>query len=1007
MESKEKPRFVVLKVKADKSVSILAAFIVLLGVLIPLSINNLSEASGTVIVTDAFTSAATASPSGWSIGGNQDPAPTCNGDTQLTMVDGPDAGTAVDRLRLIDQCTQGETGYALYDVAQTTSAGLDIRFNISVHGFGGTGCPVSPADNYNSTSTNGGDNDGNSCQADGFVFYLKQGSNTATGGDSLGQAGGSLGYSPVNSGNGLSGALLGVGFDMYGNFYQNPFAGSNCDGPTQSTTQYARRSLIIRGPQGTSRTTGYCRITTSADRTEDSRNIGASISTSGIFATDRSGAAIRITIDTEDTASNRTNGTGTVYIAAAGTTNWNSINAFARFELPAALNPQTNSTFKFGFVAGTGGGTMYTDIWNASVESIRELPEPEIVTSSVCLSTAENLSVNLEGREGVAPYSYSLQSGTLPSGISLSTAGLLSGTPSSTGNYDFTVRLTDSQSPAHTADRRFQGSISSSPCDSALTWTLAGNQISAPTSVTASCTSGSVSNSSISNYRIVTFSAPASGSGSCTWTPPDNVFEIEALVVGGGGGGGFDAGGGGGGGGIAFHSAIRINSSAYNFTIGDGGAAGTSDDRAGSSGGSSEMSQSGTSIISANGGAGGNGCFWSGSVCRRDDGNNSGGNGGGASGPTGVHTFTGGRGGNGVWNTTTADQPQSGNDGTYFQASGSLRYYGGGGGGSGAGRPAGVGGLGGGASGTTAATAPANATASTGGGGGGGNGPGSAGGSGVVIIKYAFRTATNLASPTVSVSFSGTNTSSMDANGTVVRQSATLDGSVCGDTWTSTSAFALTSGSTSATLERGKCYRWSYDTGTGFGGTYAVDSDSIEIRSSATSPILILPPQVEIRVPTILRSDPRTSERNMPGLVLTSGDSALVCLYESDQSTLTGIGSVSASPALKFDIATLGSTESNSNSVTISGDQSTALTASGSAANLASVFSNTKIYLSSSNFSATKYLLIRAVPTVSGFTSTCNSASAGLYPIDSGARLISLEPYGLTQTVRKGVIPLR
>jgi hypothetical protein len=140
---------------------------------------------------------------------------------------------------------------------------------------------------------------------------------------------------------------------------------------------------------------------------------------------------------------------------------------------------------------------------------------------------------------------------------------------------------------------------------------------------------------------------------------------------------------------------------------------------------------------------------------------------------------------------------------------------------------------------------------------------------------------------------------------------------------------------------------------------------------------------------------------------LTSGDSALVCFYESDQTSLTGIGSVSASPALKFDIATLGSSETSANSVTITGDQSTALTASGSATNLGSTFTNTKIYLSSANFSANKYLLIRAVPTISGFSSTCNSATAGLYPIDSGARLISLEPYGLTQTVRKGVIPLR
>jgi hypothetical protein len=247
----------------------------------------------------------------------------------------------------------------------------------------------------------------------------------------------------------------------------------------------------------------------------------------------------------------------------------------------------------------------------------------------------------------------------------------------------------------------------------------------------------------------------------------------------------------------------------------------------------------------------------------------------------------------------------------------------------------------------------------------------------------------------------------MDANGTVVRQSATWDGSVCGDTWTSSSAFALTNGSTSTTLTRGQCYRWSFDTATGFGGTYAVDSDSIEIRSSATSPILILPTEVTFRVPSVLRSDPRASERTMPGLVLTSGDSALVCFYESDQATLSGIGSVSASPALKFDIATVGSEQQTANSVTITGDRTTALTASGSASNLESAFSNTLLYLSGANFSLTKYLLIRAVPTVTGFSSTCDSASSGIYPIDSGSKLISLEPYGLTQTVRKGKIKLR
>lgn len=46
---------------------------------------------------------------------------------------------------------------------------------------------------------------------------------------------------------------------------------------------------------------------------------------------------------------------------------------------------------------------------------------------------------------GVAPYSWSLSPGSagLPSGITLSSSGLLSGTPTHTGTFDFVVRLTD------------------------------------------------------------------------------------------------------------------------------------------------------------------------------------------------------------------------------------------------------------------------------------------------------------------------------------------------------------------------------------------------------------------------------------------------------------------------------------------------------------------------------------------------------------------------------------
>lgn len=53
-------------------------------------------------------------------------------------------------------------------------------------------------------------------------------------------------------------------------------------------------------------------------------------------------------------------------------------------------------------------------------------------------------SVQLVASNGSAPYSYTL-SGTLPTGLTLSSTGLLSGTPTTVGSTTFTVQVTDSQ----------------------------------------------------------------------------------------------------------------------------------------------------------------------------------------------------------------------------------------------------------------------------------------------------------------------------------------------------------------------------------------------------------------------------------------------------------------------------------------------------------------------------------------------------------------------------------
>jgi hypothetical protein len=56
-------------------------------------------------------------------------------------------------------------------------------------------------------------------------------------------------------------------------------------------------------------------------------------------------------------------------------------------------------------------------------------------------------SATFSAAGGTGPYTWSLASGTLPTGLSLSAAGVLSGTPTVPGTYSFQIEVTDSSAP--------------------------------------------------------------------------------------------------------------------------------------------------------------------------------------------------------------------------------------------------------------------------------------------------------------------------------------------------------------------------------------------------------------------------------------------------------------------------------------------------------------------------------------------------------------------------------
>ena len=74
---------------------------------------------------------------------------------------------------------------------------------------------------------------------------------------------------------------------------------------------------------------------------------------------------------------------------------------------------------------------------------------PLTITTPAALpggTAGQAYSITLQATGGVAPYIWSMATGsTLPVGMTLTAAGVLSGTPTTAGSYTFTIVVTDSK----------------------------------------------------------------------------------------------------------------------------------------------------------------------------------------------------------------------------------------------------------------------------------------------------------------------------------------------------------------------------------------------------------------------------------------------------------------------------------------------------------------------------------------------------------------------------------
>jgi hypothetical protein len=351
---------------------------------------------------------------------------------------------------------------------------------------------------------------------------------------------------------------------------------------------------------------------------------------------------------------------------------------------------------------------------------------PTVAYSST-LSATDSDSVNI---------TYSVQSGSLPSGLSLSSGGVISGTPNINAAATFTVRATDTGN--NYVDRVFT-----------LSPTASGGTIS-----------------TFGSYRIHAFTT----TGANTFTVNKSITADYMLIAGGGAGGAA----GGGAGGLMFAQNVSTAANTYTFTVGSGGVAqipvtggaGQSNDKDGLP---TYVTPTISGVSQANGGQGAwgwdfqptttNGVWGSGAGGPQSSsgpytggGYTSGqGNPGGGDPSSTTAPYPGaGGGGAGAAGQATSGNTTSGNGGagrdmsSYYGTSyGVAGWFAGGGGGSTHTTPvsAGTGGQGGGGAGaSTVSMNGVSGTTNTGGGGGGytntTNILSGSGGSGIVLVRY-------------------------------------------------------------------------------------------------------------------------------------------------------------------------------------------------------------------------------------------------------------------------------
>jgi hypothetical protein len=180
--------------------------------------------------------------------------------------------------------------------------------------------------------------------------------------------------------------------------------------------------------------------------------------------------------------------------ATGGTTPYSW--SIASGTLPAGLSLASGTGVISGTPTGTGTSNFTVRVTDANsvaathALSLTVVAPPSVTTSSLPSGT-QNTAYNatLAATGGTLPYTWSITSGILPTGLSLdSSTGVISGTPTGTGTSNFTVQVTDANSLF--AQKALSLTIASTPPPSVTNTSLPGGTQNVAYNATLAATGG-------------------------------------------------------------------------------------------------------------------------------------------------------------------------------------------------------------------------------------------------------------------------------------------------------------------------------------------------------------------------------------------------------------------------------------------------------------------------------------------------------------------------------------